>query len=71
MADMTRDPRTDPRPGDVVKVETIGVALVTSYDSNQVVWFVTQHGRAGWMPRKDWRKFCKCAEVIHTAEGGV
>ena len=65
---MIHDPRVDPRPGDVVKKEEIGVILITGHDANHVVWFVTQGGSAGWMPREDWRKFAMNAEVLHVAD---
>ena len=58
-----RDPRVDPRPGDVVRTEDGTERRVYRTDSHGTVWYSTQRG--GWaLEPEDWRRQHVTAEIV-------
>jgi hypothetical protein len=71
-----RDPLTEPRPGDVV-IKLAGKKLraarrwVLRIDDKSVLYRNYKTGYTSKVALKSWREWCRGAEVIRTAEGGV
>ncbi len=66
-----RDPRVDPRPGDVVRVQMVARRVLRAERGG--IWWVDNdrwsgcsHG--GAVALDDWRLECADAEVVHVAE---
>ncbi len=60
---MTRDPRTDPRPGDVVKFVSNMPRTVLRIGPTEVFYLVGGLGENS-MPLKQWRRWAKTATII-------
>ncbi len=80
---MTRDPRIDPRPGDVVgttgshgkKAKCFGLVTIETETTKEVkvligIAFTEKDfdGHRHWRSLADWRKLVATSEVIHAAE---
>lgn len=65
--DKTRDPRTDPKPGDVVRN---GLTRDVSFSgARTVAWrYLENPGFVSTSTHKTWRKWAKNAEVLHHAD---
>ena len=69
MQDGRRDPRKDPRPGDITRY-VAGVALVVRVTSDEVYWAVADQQRDGLyrMDKDQWISRSKDDEVLHAEE---
>ncbi len=69
---MERDPRKDPRPGDVIR-DGSGITLIIRVLNDRVWWALAgQKGNVLYdMPIEPWIKWSKDDEVLHVAQRGV
>lgn len=74
LSDLDRDPRIDPKPGDVLKgkrVEGCGNSVVFSVTVAGLHHVSFNHGTGRWgrfMTRSAWRKWAATATVIRRSE---
>lgn len=67
-----RDPRVDPRPGDITQ-DRFGIEFRCTDRSFGMVWFVTRLPQGPWChgarwPLVRWRKFVSRDTVLHVAD---
>jgi len=64
-----RDPRKDPRPGDVTR-DGAGVALIVRVTPEDVYWAVQDQVREGLhcLDKELWIRLSKTDEVLHVAD---
>lgn len=69
---MTRDPRVDPQPGDVVRVPDLYGGLIERevivVVGDRILWM--ERGVECWQSTAVWRCYCATATIVKTAEEG-